>query len=172
MTGEDRPGPRIHSGELISATCALLLAPIMFALEWYGVVGAPQTRRSGITIDENAWHTLVYTRWVMLIAIVVALGSVFLHASQRSHGVKTDTSVLVTVVGTVTAALLIYRVLIELPNPSSVVDLKIGAFLGLIAGIGIAIGGIESIREQRARRETPARAPRARRRLASRPRPR
>lgn len=167
-TAERPPRPRIHSGEVISATCALLLVPIMFALEWYGVVGAPQTRRSGITIDENAWHTLVYTRWVMLIAIVVALGSVFLHASQRSHGAKTDTSLVVTAVGTLTAALLIYRVLIELPNPSSVVDLKIGAFLGMIAGIGIAIGGIESVREERARRESEAQRARPRRRLTSR----
>src|SRR5512142_1348015 len=107
---DERPPPRIHSGELISATSALLLVPIMFVLAWYGVVGLPQTRRSGITTAENAWHTLTYTRWVMLIAIVVALGSVFLHATQRSHGAKTDTSVLVTAVGTVTAVLLIYRV--------------------------------------------------------------
>jgi hypothetical protein len=142
----------------------------MFALEWYGVVGVPQIRRSGITMDENAWHTLTFTRWVMLIAIVVALGSVFLHASQRSHGAKTDTSLVVAGVGTLTAALLIYRVLIEPPSPSSVVDLKIGAFLGLIAGIGIAIGGIESIREQRERRESVVQRSRAkRRRLASRP---
>jgi hypothetical protein len=166
---ERPPAPRIHTGELISATCASLLLPIMFALEWYGVVGVPQVRRSGITTDENAWHTLTYTRWVMLIAIVVALGSVCLHASQRSHGAKTDTSVLVTAVGTLTAALLIYRVLIELPRPNSVVDLKVGAFLGLLAGIGIAIGGIESIREERARREAAMQRPRHRRRLASRP---
>jgi hypothetical protein len=165
---ERSPGLRIHTGKLISATSALLLAPIMFGLEWYGVVGAPRTRRSGITTDENAWHTLIYTRWVMLIAIVVALGSVVLHVSQRSHGTKTDTSVVVSAVGTLTAALLIYRVLIELPNPSSVVDLKLGAYLGLLAGIGIAIGGIESVREQRARREAALQTLRPNRRLASR----
>jgi hypothetical protein len=169
---DERPSPRIHSGELISATSALLLVPIMFVLEWYGVVGLPQTRRSGITTAENAWQTLTYTRWMMLIAIVVALGSVFLHATQRSHGAKTDTSVLVTIVGTVTAVLLIYRVLIELPNPSSVVDVKIGAFLGLLAGIGIALGGIESIREERARRQSVVQKSRPRRRLASRHQPR
>jgi hypothetical protein len=169
---DERPPLRIHSGELISATSALLLAPIIFVLEWYGVVGLPQTRRSGITTAENAWQTLTYTRWVMLITIVVALGSVFLHMTQRSHGAKTDTSVLVTVVGTITALLLIYRVLIELPNPSSVVDVKIGAFLGLLAGIGIALGGIESIREERARRDAVIKRARPRRRLASRHQPR
>jgi hypothetical protein len=166
---DERPrGPRIHSGELISATCALLLAPIMFLLAWYGVVGVPQTRRSGITTAENAWHTLSLIRWVMLLAIVVALASVFLHASQRSHGTKTDTSIVVAAVGTITAALLIYRVLIELPDARSVVDLKLGAFLGLLAAIGIAIGGIESVREQRARRAALVQHPRLRHRLASR----
>ena len=162
------PAPRIHTGKLISAISALLLLPIMFLLQWYGVVGVPQTRRSGITTAENAWQTLTYTRWVMLVAIVVALGSVFLHASQRSHGAKTDTSMVVTAVGAVTAGLLIYRVLIALPRPSSIVDPKLGAFLGLLAGIGIALGGIESVREQRAERASVIQRSRPRRRLASR----
>ena len=36
-----RIGPRVHSGEVISASSALLLALIMFALEWFGKVGVP-----------------------------------------------------------------------------------------------------------------------------------
>ena len=63
----------------------------------------------------------------MLLAVAVALCSVVLHASQRSHGARTDTSVVVATVGTVTAAMLAYRVLINLPDPSSVVDIKVGA---------------------------------------------
>jgi hypothetical protein len=170
---EHAPRPRIRTGELISAACALLLAPMMFALEWYGVVGLPATRRSGITTAENAWRILTYTRWVMLVAIVVALGTVFLHITQRSHGAKTNTSIVVAAVGTITALLLVYRVLIALPRPSSVVDVKIGAFLGLLAAIGIALGGIESIREERARRNAVVHGSRPRRRrLASHSQPR
>jgi hypothetical protein len=150
----DRPvRARIHVGELTSLVSALVLLPMMFALDWYGVVGLPlRARRSGITTAENAWHVLTGLRWLMLLTILAAIGSVVLHASQRSHGTKTDTSVLMAVLGTVTAVLVGYRVLIDLPNSSSVVDVKLGGYLGLIAAIGIAIGGFESVRELRERR--------------------
>jgi len=154
-SAERQATTRIHSGELISFVCAVTLVPMMFALDWYGVVGLPRdARRSGLTTAENAWRELTLLRWLMLVTAAVAVGSVALHASQRSHGAKTDTSIVVTALGTLTAALVGYRVLFDLPNSSSVVDVKIGAYLGLIAAIGIAIGGWESIREVRERRGT------------------
>jgi hypothetical protein len=156
-------GPRIRIGELISAASALMLAAIMFGLEWFGAVGLPRSRRSGIETDQNAWHMLTVTRWFMLTAIAVALGSVVLHATQRSHGTKTDTGGVTVAVGTVTAALLAYQVLIDLPGSSSVVDIKIGAYLGLLAAIGIALGGWDSVREERARRGGTRRVRRPRR---------
>jgi hypothetical protein len=144
------PPTKVHTGELISAVSSLLLLPMMFVLEWYGVVGPAGRRRSGITTAENAWSVLTYVRWLMLLTIVVALGSVVVHATQKSHGARTDTSLVVAPLGIVTAALLVYRVLIVLPDPSSVVDVKIGAVLGMACAIGIALGGYESLREQRA----------------------
>jgi hypothetical protein len=144
--------PRVHTGEVMSAAGALALAPIMFALEWYGVVGVPRVRRSGIISVENAWNGLNVVRWLMLASIVVALGSVLLHASQRGHGSRTDTGLAVALVGTVTALVVGYRVLIDLPDPGAVVDIKLGAFLGLLATLAIAVGGWESVREERARR--------------------
>jgi hypothetical protein len=144
------PRTTVHTGELISAASSLLLLLVMFALEWYGVVGLAGRRRSGITTAENAWSVLTYVRWLMLLTIAVALGSVILHATQKSHGARTDTGLVVAVLGILTAALLVYRVLIVLPETSSVVDVKIGAVLGMACAIGIALGGYESIREQRA----------------------
>jgi hypothetical protein len=145
-------GLQIHTGELISFVSALLLLPIMFLLDWYGVVGVPlQARRSGITTAENAWHVLTNVRWLMLLTILAAVGSVVVHAQQRSHGTKTDTSVLMAVLGTATAALVAYRVLIDPPNSTSIVDVKLGGYLGLACAIAIAIGGFESMRELRER---------------------
>jgi hypothetical protein len=137
----------------MSATCALLLGPIMFLLEWFGVVGVPQVRRSGTNSAENAWHGLPLLRWLMVLTILVALGAVVLHASQRGHGARTDTGMPVAALGTLTAILVGYRVLIDLPNPAAVVDIKLGAILGLVAAVGIALGGWESVREERARRD-------------------
>ncbi len=148
-----RVAPRVHSGELISATSALLLVPIIFALEWFGKVGIPALRRSGLTGSENAWNGMTLVRWLMLATILLALGSVVLHASQRSHGTRTATGVPVAAFGTLLALAVGYRVLLVPPSADSVVDVKLGAFLGLLATIGIALGGFESAREERARRD-------------------
>jgi hypothetical protein len=143
----------VRRGELLSATMALLLAIDMFALKWFGVAGVPDpsAARPALSTAENGWDGLTIVRWVMLATVLVTLGSVVLHASQRAHGTKTDTSVAVTAVGVLTGVLLTYRVLINLPAPDEVIDQKLGAALGLACALGIALGGLESIREQRAR---------------------
>jgi len=85
----------------------------MFLTKWYGVAGVPDpsAERPAISTAENGWDGLTLVRWVMLVTICAALGSVILHASQRSLGTKTDTSRVVTALGALTSALLIYRVL-------------------------------------------------------------
>jgi hypothetical protein len=51
----------------------------------------------------------------------------------------------------VTAALLAWRVLIDLPRPDQIIDQKLGAVVGVLAAIGIALGGYERLREERRR---------------------
>src|ERR1700742_5113867 len=158
--------PRIRVGALVSATSALALLVIMFATKWYGVAGVPDPSavRPAVSTAENAWHGLTVTRWVLLATIVAAIGAVVLHASQRRHGNKTDTSLIVAALGALSAVLLVYRVLIVLPSPPRVIDQKLGAFLGLLCALGIAWGGYEAIREQRARVRAAGAAPAHRRR--------
>ena len=97
--------------------------------------------------------------------IVAAVGSVFLHVSQREHGTKTDTSRVVAGLGVLTSVLLIYRVLIALPGDGRVLDQKLGAVLGLVCALGIAWGGYESVREQRLRARAETHGSRRRMRL-------
>jgi hypothetical protein len=164
--------PRIRVGALVSATSALALLVIMFATEWYGVAGVPDPSavRPAVSTAENAWHGLTVTRWVLLATIVASVGAVVLHASQREHGNKTDTSLIVAALGALSAGLLIWRVLIVLPAGNRVIDQKLGAFLGLLCALGIAWGGYEAIREQRARVRAAgaSRPPRRRPRLSRR----
>ena len=81
----------------------------MFATEWYGVAGVPDpsAARPAVSTAENAWHGLTVTRWVLLATIVASVGAVVLHASQRAHGNKTDTSLIVAALGALSAVLLI-----------------------------------------------------------------
>ncbi len=125
----------------------------MFALKWFGVVGRPGAGGdSGKQSAVDAWTELSIVRWLMVLTILVTLGSVVIHISQRSHGSQTNTSLPVTLLGGLTALLLFYRLLVDLPSPHTVVDVKLGGFLGLLAAIGIAFGGLESLRELRQRR--------------------
>ena len=142
----------------------------MFATRWYGVDEIPGrvATRTQVTHADNAWHALSIVRWLMLATIVVAVGSVLLHGSQRSHGSKTNTGPLVAVLGRITAAVLIYRVLIDLPSAGSVVDQKLGANIGVLAAIGIAIGGYESMLEEREREKRGVHGSRPPRQTASR----
>jgi hypothetical protein len=123
----------------------------MFLLEWYGVDGMPGRATSrALATAENAWHALAVTRWLMLATAAVTLGSAVVHVMQRSHGCRTDTGLVVTTLGSLTAVLLTYRVLINLPSATAVVDQKLGAFLGLLSAFAIACGGYETMREERA----------------------
>ena len=161
---------RIRRGELTSATAALLLLALMFLTKWYGVAGVPDpsAARPAISTAENAWSGLSAVRWVMLATIIAALGSVILHATQRSHGTKTDTSRVVLVLGSLTSALLVYRVLIQLPpTGGAVIDQKLGAFLGLLSALAIALGGFESRGELRSLARARVKRPRRRARVAS-----
>jgi hypothetical protein len=144
---------RVHVGELVSAISALLLLVLMFAVKWYGVAGVPDPSyaRPAVSGAENAWNGMTGIRWIMLATVIAAVGSVALHASQRTHGTRTDTSRVVAALGTITALLLVYRVLISLPGGGTVIDQKLGAILGLACALGIAWGGYESVIEQRAR---------------------
>ncbi len=166
--------PRVYRGELTSAVCALGLLVLMFATKWYGVAGVPDpsAARPAISTSENAWNGLEIVRWVMLVTIVAALGSVVLHASQRGHGTRTDTSLVLVTLGSITSLLLVYRVLIVLPQASKVIDQKLGAFLGLLCALGIAIGGFEAVSEQRTHVRAVLLHPRRRRRVASDDHPR
>ena len=53
-----------------------------------------------------------------------------------------NTSWVLVTLGSLTSALLLYRVLIDLPQASRVIDQKLGAFLGLVCALGIALGGL------------------------------
>lgn len=155
---------RSDPGELLSATCGLGLLVCMFGLAWYGGNSMPGTTpRPHVVWTENAWQALTAGRWVMLAAIVAAVGSLVLHLSQRSHGSRTNTGLVVTALGAAAAIVLMYWVLIDTPSANQISDQKLGAVLGTLLALGIAAGGLRSLREDRLR-------PRERRRgrLASR----
>ncbi len=123
----------------------IVLLASMFLLPWYGVtLGAgPGSVRHFVTVSVDGWHGLMHLRWLILLTILAAVALVLLQATRRPPALPTTASVLVTIVGGLTAALLIYRVLINEPGAQ-----KVGALLGLISACAIFYGGYASMREE------------------------
>lgn len=144
---------RGRTGEVGAAAAAVALLAVMVLTSWYGVAGVPDPSyaRPAVSTVESGWDGLSDVRWVIVATAVAAVGSLLLHASQREHGVETDTGRVVAVLGSLSAVLLAYRVLVSLPGGGKVLDQKLGGLIGLALALAIAWGGWETIREQRAR---------------------
>jgi hypothetical protein len=136
---------RLRRGELIVGASALVLLASMFRFKWYGLSGpiSPAPTNLRLSTPVNGWNGLTNLRWVMLLTIACGLALVFLQATRRAPAVPAIMSVIVTVLGLITALALIYRVLINEPGPQ-----KAGAFVGLISAIVFVYGGYESMRRE------------------------
>ena len=151
---EVRADPRaaLTHGDVIAAVAALLLLIFMFWTKWFGVAGIPGTSTHAQAVTtENAWGSMSIVRWIMLLTILAAAAGLLVQLVHASRSTVALIRASVALLGSLTAVLLTYRVLINLPSPSDVVDQKLGAVLGLVCAYGIAVGGFESIREQRVR---------------------
>src|SRR5437660_12625256 len=107
------PRRALARGELPAGLFALALAVSLFALKWFGVDGRPTARGANVRA-EDAWNGLTLLRWLIVLTVVVVFAALALHIAQRRHGVKTDTSLTVASLATLTAVLLACRVLIDL----------------------------------------------------------
>lgn len=144
---------RLTLGELIGAISAALLLVLMLAFAWFGVAGIPGRPRSqgGVAGTETGWQALSDLRWLMLLTVIVAFAAVAVHALRPARQTVAAIRLALLALATVTSALVIVRVLIDLPSPDRVVDQKLGGVLGVLAALGIAYGAFGAVREQRAR---------------------
>jgi hypothetical protein len=142
---------RLRRGELLAGGGAVVLLFSLFLLPWYGVKGlfeptAATLPGAGLSVD--GWHGLSDLRWLTLITVALALALVWLQASRNAPALPVAVSVILTVVGLIEAIALLYRVLINVPGPNSIIDRKVGGFVGLVAAIVLEYGAFRSLREE------------------------
>jgi hypothetical protein len=148
---------RLRRGELVAGASALLLLVAMF-VDWYGIkLTVPNVGSAELpTPGANAWEAFTVIDIYLLLTLVVALALVIAQAALRAPAVPVSLSVITTVLGAVAVVLVLWRILdppgvsglpaIIAPHVSR--TLKAGAFLGLAATIGIAVGGYRSLRQE------------------------
>jgi hypothetical protein len=141
---------RLRAGEIAAGVSGLLLAVFMFALPWYGLKRAlaPTASSLGISTSFDGWHALSHVRWLVLLTVIAALALAYFQAASRAPAIPVTISVIATVLGAITVLALIYRVLINVPGPANLVDVKPGAYLGLVTAIGVLVGAFVSMREE------------------------
>ncbi len=124
---------------------AAALTVAMFAMRWYGAAGptsgaftAPASQTRG------PWQALTIIRWPLVATVIVTLLGVALELSGSadaplSRGIRSVTVGLAAVsfVG------VFYRVLINPPVPGAIDDIKLGAYVGLIAVGAILVGSYQ-----------------------------
>jgi hypothetical protein len=133
---------RLRRGELIAGAGGVVLLASVLILPWYGASGP------GGSVTVTGWSALSILRWLILLDGLAAVALATAQAACRAPALPVSLSVISTVLGAVTAIALVYRVLINLPGPDSIVAQRLGAFLGLVAAVAIVYGAFASMREE------------------------
>jgi hypothetical protein len=128
---------RVRRGETVAALSAAVLLALLFGVPWFRVAAA-----GGSYSDASGWTSLPTLRWLIIVTAVAALLLAFLQASRRAPALPVAMSVIVTPLGALTTLALIIR----LPTASGTP--LVGAFLGLAASAGVALGGFWSLRQE------------------------
>ena len=134
---------------MVGISGVVLLAS-MFLLDWYGLKAqlAPSYAALGRPTGFDAWNSLSNIRWLLLLAVLSALSLVYFQATRRAPAIPVSLSVVATTFGVLCLIALIYRVLIDVPGPSGVIERRIGAYVGLLSVIVMIYGGYRSMRAE------------------------
>jgi hypothetical protein len=146
---------RLRRGEIVAGMSGALMLVSLFALPWYGITGplSPTAALLGGTTSSKGWQALSDLRWLMLVTAVGALAVAYFQATRRAPAIPVALDVVVTVLGVLTVLCLIYRVLINVPGPDSLIDRKAGSYIGLASAVGILYGSYASLRQEGIRPE-------------------
>jgi hypothetical protein len=132
---------RVGRGALLAGVSGLVLLVSLF-LPWYGVE-APGLSRSG-----SAWTELELIDLLLLLIGLAAIGWTAALATDALEP-SVPAAALVAVAGLLSSVLILFRI-VDLPTPdvparlAGLLDFELrpGAFVGLAAATGIALGGL------------------------------
>jgi len=132
---------RVRTGEVVAGVAGVLLLVSTF-LNWYTVAG----RDDGLT----AWAAFGVVD--LLVALVALLG-IALAVSQvvgRGPALPVALGVITTTLALAGTLLVLYRILNQ-PGPNDLIGVEPGAYVGLLATLGVFLGAWLSLSDERPR---------------------
>jgi hypothetical protein len=118
---------RLSRGEWLAGPSGVLMIVALF-LPWYSVRGRNLT----------AWQSMAFDDVILFVAALMAIGSAFAVARRTFAGFSVATTSLAILPAAIGLIVTVYRLLSPAPPPDA--GLEIGAWLALVAAIGILIG--------------------------------
>ena len=132
---------RVRAGELVAGAAGVVLLAAMF-LNWYSV----NSRDDSLTAWEAFSVVDVLLAIVALLGIALALSEVI----GRGPSLPVALGVVTTTLALAGTLLLAYRI-INQPGPNDLISVEAGAYLGLLAGVGVFLGAWLSLSDERPR---------------------
>ena len=136
---------RVRTGEIVAGVSGVLLL-LSTVLDWYTVSG----RDDGLT----AWAAFGFVD--LLVALVALLG-IALAVSQvvgRGPALPVALGVITTTLALAGTLLVLYRILNQ-PGPNDLISVEPGAYLALLASLGVFLGAWLSLSDERPRPADP-----------------
>jgi hypothetical protein len=146
---------RLRRADQIVGGGAIAFFIFLFFFHWLGV-SASSGAFGGISVSKglNGWHAFTNSRWIWLIAIVVALIAVARRAGALSFELPVSLSAIVAGLGALSTILILYRI-IHHPHGSESLGsvhasagIRIGIWLGLIAAAALTYGAYLAMRDE------------------------
>jgi hypothetical protein len=133
---------RLSRGEQLAGIAGLALILIMFLFAWYGVDEVP---------GFDAFDA--YDDWVNIILVFTSFAAMSLALFGAGVArVQIPLSVIVTVLGAVSALIILIYIISPPGIGSDLVEIdlgrKVGVWLGLISSVAIALGGYLAMQEE------------------------
>ena len=130
---------KVRTGEVLAGVSAAALLVLLF-VDWFS--------------GESAWETMTIARVVLVATVLMALTLVVLTATFMAVAIPVAAGVGTVGLAALATLLVVYRVVINEPGPNEAVDLDPGAYLGLVAVLGVVAGAWRTIGDERT--EAPA----------------
>jgi hypothetical protein len=143
---------RLRAGEWLAGLGGLGLLAVLFA-DWYGVAG-----RDATTAGGTGWQVFAVLDVLLVALALLGIAVAVTCATRRSPAVPVAAAVLATGFGIVMTLLVLYR-LANQPGPNDLVDVRLGAWLGLLATLAVAVGGWRTLADERLEAAEPPHVP-------------
>lgn len=137
---------RLRRGEWIAGAGGVLLLVALFAFDWYGADARLGTL--SFSVGANGWESHSILRWLVLLTVLAGVALWLLTAVEQTDAIPLSVAVAAVVAGLVTTICLAWRVLVDEPGPNAFVNVKIGAWIGLLASAAVVVGAWLSMRDE------------------------